>query len=130
MKFLLVVLGLYGAWWYVSKHYEYHDTLAYAKKNPASAWAQPTDYYVGLAYYQRADYPHAQEAFTQLLTDYPTGHYQASGLFYLEDAAEYNRDWETANTMAKQYVEDFPDGKYVDVMRKKVELLHYQHGTN
>jgi outer membrane protein assembly factor BamD (BamD/ComL family) len=129
MKFLLVVGILYGAWWYVSKHYEFHDTLEYAKKHPESTWAEPADYYVGLVYYQRADYPKAQEAFAQLLTQYPTGSYESNGLFYLEDAAESNRDWEAANTAAKQYVDDFPNGKYIEVMRKRIELLHYQHGT-
>ena len=43
------------------------------------------DYYVGLAYYQRAEFPKAQAAFQQLLTDYPTGPYAANGLLVTID---------------------------------------------
>jgi TolA-binding protein len=128
MKFLFVVLALYGAYWYVAKHYEFHDTLAYAKKHPTASWAPATDYYVGLAYYQREDYHSSQEAFQQLLTDYPTCSYEASALFFLEDSAEYNHDWETAATAVNQYLEDFPKGKDIEIMTKRKELLHYQHG--
>jgi len=103
--------------------------LVYAQKHPAASWAQPADYYVGLVYYQRTDYPKAQEAFTQLLTDFPTGYYEESGLFYLEDSAEEIRDYNEARTRVQQYIDDFPNGKYIEVMRKRLELLNYQHGA-
>ncbi|MBI3553990.1 MAG: tetratricopeptide repeat protein [Elusimicrobia bacterium] len=127
MKYLLILLGLYGAYWYVAQHYEFHDTLVYAKKHPQASWSQPTEYYIGLAYYQRADYQKSQEAFSQLLTDFPTGQYEAPGLMHLEDSAEYNHDWETARTAAKQYLDDFPNGKDIEIMRKRMEMLNYQH---
>lgn len=130
MKFLVVILGLYGAYWYVAKHYEFHDTLVYAKQHPGSSWAPPADYYVGLVYYQRADYPKAEEAFTQLLTDYPTSQYTESALFYNEDSAEYDHNWDQAKTLTQQYLDGFPNGKNIEIMRKRQELLNYQHGAN
>ena len=127
MKFVVAVLALYGAYWYVAKHYEFHDTLVYAQKHPDSMWAQPADYYVGLVYYQRTDYAKAEEAFTQLLTDFPKGSYEESGLFYLEDSAEEARDYEVARARLQQYIDDFPNGKNIEVMRKRLELLNYHH---
>ena len=126
-KIVFILLALYGAWYYASRRFEFHDTLTYAKKNPQAHWAPAVDYYVGLVYYQRARYDKAQEALTQLLTDYPTCQYAASGLVHLDDVAEYNHDWETARAALKRYVEEYPQGHDIEVMRKRLELLNYQH---
>lgn len=130
MKYLLIILGLYGAYWYVAKHYEFHDTLAYAKSHPGASWAPTADYYVGLVYYQRGDFPNASEAFTQLLTDYATSQYRERALFYNEDAAENNKNWDAARTLAQQYIEDFPNGKDIELARKRLELINYHHGES
>ena len=126
-KTVFILLALYGAWYYASRHFEFHDTLTYAKKNPQARWAPAVDYYVGLVYYQRAQYDKAQEALTQLLTDYPTCQYAASALVHLDDAAEYSHDWEVARSALKRYVEEYPHEGDIEVMRKRLELLNYQH---
>lgn len=129
MRYLLVLLGVYGAYYYVTKHFEFHDTLVYAKKNHSAQWAPAVEYYVGMAYYQRTDYPKAQEAFTQLLTEHPTAYaYLPKTLIRLSDAAEYNRDWDTAKRALAQYLEQFPEEKDVELAKKRLELLKYRHG--
>ena len=129
MKYLLILGALYGGYWYVAKHYEFHDTLAYAKKNPGASWAPATDYYVGLMYYQRSDYKNAEEAFTQLLTDYPTSQYRELGLFYNEGAAENDGNWDSARTLTQQYLDDFPNGKHIDIMKNRQENIIHMHSA-
>ena len=127
-KFVVFVLAVYGACYYVTKHYEFHDTLEYAKKHTEASYAPAIDYYVGLIYYQRAEYPKAQEAFTQLLTDFATtGYYAPKALPMMEDTAEYNRDWDAAKQASKDYIETYPNGKDIELMRKRLELANYQH---
>ena len=127
MKFVLIVLGLYGAYYYVSKHYEFHDTLVYAQKHPGEKWASPVQYYVGVIYYQRAEYPEAQEAFSKLLENDPTGYYSPNAYLKLDDSAQYNRDWDTAKSALERYIENYPDGKKIELAKSRLDMLRYRH---
>ena len=123
-KLLFLALLVGGVWWYASRHFNFHDTLTYAKSHPDAAWAQPVVYSVGLVYYQRADYPKAQEAFTQLLTDYPTGQYTAHALLHLAEVAVENRDYATAKQSLDQFLQDFPDDPDRNIAEKQREMLY------
>lgn len=135
MRFLIVIALIYGAFHYVSKNFKFDDTLVWAHKNPGSKWADDVNYYVGLTYYQRADYPKSQEAFMQLLMDQATmSQHLGPALVRLEDSAEGNHDWETAKLSMDKYFdlrEDyFPKDKNLDLMQKRQEGLkmrgHYK----
>ena len=121
-------MALYGGFYYVSKLYKFDDNMAYVKGHKGASWAPKANYYIGVIYYQREDYPKAQEAFTQLLTDYPTCQHAAKGLVYWEGAAEYNHDWGSARTALDRYIEEYPDGEDIDLMKKRSEMLKYRHG--
>lgn len=125
-KFLIAVAVLYGGCWYGSKHLGLQETLAYAKKNPQGKYSQAADYYVGLAYYQKADYPKAQEAFTQLLTDYATGPYIARGLLYQAYTAQENRDWPVARQSLERFIEEFPDHKNKSIAEKQLDVIKFK----
>lgn len=128
MKWVFIIIAvLYAGYNYVGKHYQFHDTLVYAKKHPDPRYAPAIDYYVGLVYYQRTQYHKAQEAFTQLLEDYPTAQYMPKALLRLEDSAEYNDDWPTARMAAQKYIEDYPSDKDIDIMKHRLEMLNYRH---
>lgn len=127
MKKLIFVVGvLYGTYWYASRHYNFSDTLVYARKNPQAKWAPAADYYVGLVYFQRAEYPKAQEAFTQLLTDYSTGPYTAKGLMRLAASAEENRDFEVARQSLTRFLEEFPDHKDKKIAERRLEYIKFK----
>ncbi|MCR4294480.1 MAG: tetratricopeptide repeat protein [Elusimicrobia bacterium] len=127
MKKLIFVVGvLYGTYWYASRHYNFSDTLVYARKNPQAKWAPAADYYVGLVYYQRAEYVKAQEAFTQLLTDYSTGPYTAKGLMRLAASAEENRDFEVARQSLTRFLEEFPDHKDKKIAERRLEYIKFK----
>jgi len=125
-KFLIVVAVLYGGCWYADKYVGLQETLVWAKKNPQSEWAPAADYYVGLAYYQKADYPKAQEAFTQLLTDYATGQYIARGLLYQAYTAQENRDWPVARQSLERFIEEFPDHKNKGLAQKQLDVIKFK----
>ena len=125
-KLIFVVAVLYGTYWYASRRFNFADTLVYAKKNQYASWAQATDYYVGLVYYQRAEYPKSQEAFNQLVTDFSTGPYVARGLIRLSQAAEENRDWPVARQSLERYLEEFPDHKDRSAATQRLELIKFK----
>lgn len=127
--FLIIVLALWGAYYYGSRHFDFHDTLVSAAKHKDAKWSGPIDYYVGLTYYERSDYPRAQEAFTQLLQDHPTDYHMAHALVMLGDAAEYNRDWPTAQDALTRYIDQYPNGHDIELVRGRLDMLRYQHGN-
>ena len=125
--YLIAAAVVLGAAWHWTGGFDSTKMLEQAKKNPQASWAPTLDYYVGIANFQKSNYPKCQEAFTQLLTDHPTSQYTARALARQADCAEYNRDWETAKTASGRYLEEFPDGKAYENMKKKLELLKYNH---
>ena len=125
MKKIIILAALaYGAYWYASRHYDFDQTLAYAKKNTAKEWSPAVEYYVGLAYYHRAEFPKAQEAFTQLLTDHATSHYAPKALVRQSEVAMENRDWATAKMAVDQFLQDYPDRPEARLVEKRKELLY------
>ena len=125
-KFLIAIGLLYGTYWYAKTHVKLDDALVYVKKNPQASWAPAADYYVGVVYQQRGQYGKAQEAFTQLVTDYSTSTYAASGLRRLSAVAEENRDWPTAKQSLERYIEEFPNNKEIDHVRERWELIKFK----
>ena len=128
IKWGVIILALYGGYYYFSRHVSLDSSLKYVAQNKGASWAPRANYTIGFLYYQREEYGKAKEAFTQLLTDYPTGQYAAQGLFYLEDSAESVRDYPTARMALDRYLEEFPEGKKIEIMRKRSEMLRYQRG--
>ena len=127
MKKLLIVAALfYGVYWYASRRFSFGDTLVYAHQRQWASWAQPTDYYAGLVYYQRGDYPKAQEALTQLATDYSTGPYLAKGLMRLSEVAEENRDWPAEREALERFTRDYPDDPEIRLAEKRLELVKFK----
>lgn len=123
-KLVFFALLIGGVWWYATHKFDFHDTLVYAKKNGGTSWAPGVDYSVGLVYYQRTDYPHAKEAFTQLLTDYPTSQYTAHALLRLADTDESLQDWQGAKEAYDRYLQDFPNEPDVNIAQKRREYLY------
>lgn len=126
--YVLIVLALAGSYYYVTRKVKLDDPLAYASKYKSQSWSAAADYYIGVAYYQRSDYPKAQAAFTQLLADHATSYYVEKGLMYLADVAEENRDYGAAKEALAVYLDQYPEGKEKDRASKKLDLLRYKHG--
>ena len=126
-KYLIGLALLYGGYYYYTRYVSVGDPIEFAKAHKKEDWAPAVEYYAGIVYYQRSDYPKAQAAFTQLLADYPTGQYTAKALLKVTDAAENNRDWETAKSSLVRFLDEFPGDKETDFARKKLELMKYQH---
>lgn len=122
-KLIIAAALLYGGYWYAKRHYDFDAVLRYAKTHPSPRLAPAIDYYVGLAYYQRAEFEKSQEAFTQLLTDHPTSQYAPKGLLRLSEVAAERRDWDGARAALNRFKEEFPDHPQRDMADKRLELL-------
>lgn len=132
MKFILFLLALYGGYVNVTGHYglhEFHDFVVYSAKHKDSPLSEPIDYYAGTIYYLRASYPQAEEALSQLLIDHPDTRYAAPALVKLEDAQEYDRNWDGARESCQKYIDRHADGSDIELMRKRLELLGDKHSS-
>jgi outer membrane protein assembly factor BamD (BamD/ComL family) len=121
--YFLIVLAS-GVWWYASRRFNFSDTMVYAQKHQNASWAPAVEYSVGLVYYQRADYQKAEDSFNQLLTDFPTGQYEARGLLRLSEAAEENRDFSAARDAVTRYIEEYPDAPDRQMAERRKEMLY------
>lgn len=128
IKLALAALAVWGSYYYVSRHYKFEDSLKVVERHKGSSWAPTATYYIGMVYEQREDYPKAQETFSRLLTNYPTCQYAPDALIKLSQAAERRRDWDEAKSALARYVEEYPGEKKIDLARKRLELLRYNHG--
>lgn len=125
MKKLVILAAVgWGLWYYASHKFNFADTLTYAKKNADKPWASAVTYSVGMVYYQRTDYPKAQEVFTTLLTDYPTGQYTARALLRLSEVAEENRDYAVEKETLDRFLAEYPDHPDRMIATKRRELLY------
>ncbi len=122
LVFLALVVG--GIWWYASHRFDFNDTLVYAKKNKEKPWASAVAYSVGMVYYQRDDYQKAQEVFTGLLTDYPTGQYTARTMLRLSEVADRNLDYQTEKEVLDRFLTEYPDHPDNLMATKRKELLY------
>jgi outer membrane protein assembly factor BamD (BamD/ComL family) len=120
--FLALVVG--GTWWYATHKFNFNDTLDYAKKNKEKPWSSAIAYSVGMVYYQRDDYPKAQEVFTGLLTDYPTGQYTPRAMLRLSEVADRNRDFQTEKDILDRFTTEYPDHPDRLIATKRRELLY------
>ena len=122
-KFYLFLLVAFGVWWYATHRFNFADTMVYAKNHPKAWWAPAAEYYVGLVYYQRDDFQQSEDAFNQLLTDFPGSAYEGRGLLRLSEAAEGNRDFQTAKDSVAKYIEEYPDGADRGLAERRKEYL-------
>jgi outer membrane protein assembly factor BamD (BamD/ComL family) len=118
--FLLVLGGL----WYAAHRCNFADVMAYSHKHADAVWAPKVEFAVGMVYYQRDDHPRAQEAFTQLLTDYPTGQYTARVLLRMSEMADDDRDWPGEKEYLDRFLTDFPEDPNRMIAVKRRELLY------
>lgn len=129
MKYLVLAFCLlYGLYYYVSRKFEFHDTLVYSHARKTAAWSGSVDYYVGLVYYQRSEYAKAQEAFIQLREDHPEDSHLPRALIMLGDSAEYTQEWDVAREALSQYVEKYPNGRDIALAKSRLDLVNYKHG--
>ncbi|MDD5658287.1 MAG: tetratricopeptide repeat protein [Elusimicrobia bacterium] len=128
MKLALAALAAWGGYYYLAHHCKFDDGIEFVSRHKDAAWAPRANYLIGMVYEQREDYPKAQDAFSRLLTAYPTCQYAADALLKMGLAAEHNGDWDTAKSALARYAEEHPDGGKIELARKRLELLRYQHG--
>lgn len=127
LKLLIILLSLYGMYYAVNRYASLKNALEYSRAHPSPTLSPKIDYYAGRIYYQ-ADYSfEAEEAFTQLLTGYPTCQYAPSALLYLSFAASNNRHWGVAREALTRYTEEFEKEPDIQLVRKNLEMLNYHH---
>lgn len=131
MRTYTIVVLVIAAVWYGWQRYggvvTANDPLAYTAEHKNEKWADEANYYTGVYYYSRSDYPKAQRAFSQLLADQATSQYVEKGLMYLADTAEQNREFGTARDALVKYLEDYPQGKERERAKSKLEFIQYKY---
>ena len=117
---------LYGAYWYASRRWDFKDTLVLTHKNPSKSWSAPANYWIGMVYYQRADYEMADQAFAQLLVDHSTSTYVPKTLLRRSEVAISRRDWPTARESLERFLNDYPDDKQRNIAEQRLEVVKFK----
>jgi outer membrane protein assembly factor BamD (BamD/ComL family) len=128
IKYVLIILALAGGYYYAGGHVGLDKALVYAEQHKGASWAPQARYYISVYYQQSEQYRKSQPAFSQMLTDYPTGPHASRSLLYLAEAAEQNLDWETARMALDRYMADFPNGPDIQLITTRRESLRNKHG--
>ncbi len=121
---LIIACAAYSYW---GQNYHMHDLLVYAQKHPKAGWSAAAEYYIGFIYYQRSEFAQASEAFSALVKDHPKDSHVPRALFLLADSAESRRDWDQAKDNLARYIEDFPEGKDIEMAKRRLDMLKYNH---
>ncbi|MFA6030617.1 MAG: tetratricopeptide repeat protein [Elusimicrobiota bacterium] len=125
-KFVIsVVLVIFGVG-YIRSHYTFHDVVVYNQKHPDPRRSPQVAYYVGMTTFLRSDFPTATEAFTQLLTDYPTCQYAPKALLRLGTIYSEQQKWEDARIQFQRYIEEYPSGPDIETVKNKYEFIKFK----
>jgi outer membrane protein assembly factor BamD (BamD/ComL family) len=122
-KLALAVLVAWGAWHYAAPHLTMAAAMDYAHKNQDKPWAATLAYSVGWFYYQRANYPKAQEALSSFVNDFQAGPHTATGLVRLSEAAEENHDYAAARAALDRYLHDYPDDPDRNMAQQRRDMM-------
>lgn len=125
-KFFFSVVFVIFAVGYIRSHYTFHDVVVYTKAHPDPKLSPKTDYFVGMATYLRSDYPTSIEAFTQLLTDYPTCQYAPKAMLRLGTMYSEQQKWEDARIQFQRYIEEYPSGPDIETVKNKYESIKFK----
>lgn len=123
-KLILVVVVACVAWHYAAPRLTAAAAMDYAHKNSQKPWAGTLAYSIGWFYYERANYPKAQEALSSFVNDFPAGSHTATGLLRLSEAAEENHDYPGARAALDWYLKDYPDDSQRNIASQRRELLN------
>jgi len=116
---LAVILGLA----YVKSHYTPADAFAWAQAKKDPKWTPKAEFYMG-RYYQLEDQnEEAGQAFETLLKEYPATSYKGDALFHLGETYEATRNKARAMELYLQYLEEFPNGTFAELARKKIDII-------
>jgi tetratricopeptide (TPR) repeat protein len=125
---VIVLLLLIGGVYYVRNHYDYEDLLKVAAKDEGNPRSQQIEYYVGMIYYARNDYPRAIKAFDQLLTNHPTSYYAPKALARAGLAYKEQQKYEHAREMYFKFLTYFPDHSMRNTVQKRWNHIKFQRG--
>jgi len=123
-KLIFVALVIGGAWWYYSPKLTVAAALDYAHQNSQKPWASDVVYWIGWTYYQRANYPKAQETLGTFVNDFPAGPHTPRALLRYAEAAQENRDYATAKDALDRLLKEYPDSPDQSMARGQRDLLN------
>ncbi len=127
-KWTILALIVFGSVYYVRNQYDYEDLLVVASKEEGTLRAQKIEYYVGMIYYQRGDYPRAIKAFNQLLLNSPTGYYAPKALARAGLAYKEHNQYDEAREMYHKFLTYFPDHSLKNTVMKRWTHIKFQRG--
>jgi len=125
-KLFFWVAVMVGGVVYVQQTYTFGDVLACSHKYPHADISPAIDYYVGLVGYLRSDYKAAEQAFQQVLTDYPTSYYASYAMYRLGSVYCEQVRWGDAREIYEKYMSDYPEGEKIDYVRNRHEHLKFR----
>lgn len=120
---LVLVIGLIA---FIRSRYTFDDVLEYSKAHPHPTYSPMAEYYVGMAYYMRSDYPNCVKAFDQLLACTTCHPYGPKGLLRLGTCHEEQNHWAEARAAYERYFEFYPEGREKGMIQSKYDFIKFK----
>ena len=127
-KWSILIMIICGSVYYVRNHYDYEDLLVVAAKDEGHPRSVQVEYYVGMIYYMRGDYPRSIKAFDQLLRNHPTSYYAPRALARAGMAYKESNQYDHAREMYHKYLTYFPDHSMKSTVMKRWTHIKFQRG--
>ena len=126
MKAFVIFIALVTVgFWCVKTWHVFHRVLIYAKENPSPSTPK-VEYYMGMFYYTKGNYPNALEAFNYVLTDHPTSYYAPKALFRVGTTYEEMEEWTKARETYEKHKEQYPESPKKKLVERKIGYLHFK----
>ena len=129
-KWSILIMIIAGSVYYVRDHYDYEDLLIVAAKDEGNPRSEQIEYYVGMIYFMRDDYPRAVKAFNQLLTNHPTSYYAPKALARAGLAYKEHNKYDHAREMYHKYLTYFPNHSMKNTVQKRWTHIKFQRGES
>lgn len=125
-KVFIVLALLGGAGWYASKNVDMPRVVEWAKARPDVKQREKLLYYSAMYYFLRDQRSEAAGVFSELLTEEATGQYEPKALVRMGRCYQDMRRFEEARAAYERYIEFFPAGPDVEIVKKNYEYVKFR----
>jgi hypothetical protein len=102
--------------------------LRFLDTHPHPKYVPTVEYSIGAGYYLLNDLQNAATYYQRIPDRYPQSSFADDATFnYLQSLDEENVERDTMRERYLAYLEKYPSGKHVDVVKKRVDLLQSRH---
>ena len=125
-KFIFICVVVGAPIYYVSTKISLEKAISWSKARPVAAEREKYLYYAGMYFYLRDMELDAAATFAEILTEDGTGYYEPRALMRMGRCYQNTRRFEEARTAYERYIEHFPAGADIELVKNNYEFVKFR----